>query len=302
MSVPTDSTPPPPREVWFLTGSQGLYGEETLQQVAEQSQAVAALLDAAGEVPVPVVWKPVLTSSDGIHRTAWRPTRDHRVRRCHRLDAHVLAGPDVDRRPGRVAHAAAAPAHPGQRVAAVGDDRHGLHEPQPGRARRPRVRLRPGPPRRDPQDRVGPRQRPGRAAPGRRLGAGRAGLGGGADAAAGPLRRQHAQRRGDRRRQGRGAVALGVSVNGYGGQRPGRRRRRRPTRRRRPAGRGVRRRLRRRARAAARRRAARVAALLGAIELGLRAMLEDRRFGAFTDELRGPRRAARSCPAWPCSG
>ena len=28
-------------EVWFLTGSQGLYGEETLEQVAEQSQEVA---------------------------------------------------------------------------------------------------------------------------------------------------------------------------------------------------------------------------------------------------------------------
>ncbi len=32
-------------EIWFLTGSQGLYGEETLQQVAEQSQRVAATLD-----------------------------------------------------------------------------------------------------------------------------------------------------------------------------------------------------------------------------------------------------------------
>ena len=30
------------REVWFVTGSQNLYGEETLRQVAEQSQAVAA--------------------------------------------------------------------------------------------------------------------------------------------------------------------------------------------------------------------------------------------------------------------
>ncbi|MFZ2260987.1 MAG: hypothetical protein WAV52_09665, partial [Luteococcus japonicus] len=29
------------REIWFLTGSQGLYGPETLEQVAEQSQAVA---------------------------------------------------------------------------------------------------------------------------------------------------------------------------------------------------------------------------------------------------------------------
>ena len=35
-------------EIWFLTGSQGLYGEETLQQVAEQSQRVAATLDEAG--------------------------------------------------------------------------------------------------------------------------------------------------------------------------------------------------------------------------------------------------------------
>ena len=48
-------------EVWFLTGSQGLYGEETLRQVAEQSQAVVAGLRAAHDIPVTVVWKPVLT-------------------------------------------------------------------------------------------------------------------------------------------------------------------------------------------------------------------------------------------------
>src|SRR3954469_10845895 len=45
-------------EVWFLTGSQGLYGEETLQQVAEQSQRVAAALDEAAEVPGRGGWKP----------------------------------------------------------------------------------------------------------------------------------------------------------------------------------------------------------------------------------------------------
>jgi L-arabinose isomerase len=27
-------------QVWFLTGSQALYGEETLRQVAEQSQQI----------------------------------------------------------------------------------------------------------------------------------------------------------------------------------------------------------------------------------------------------------------------
>ena len=55
-------------EVWFLTGSQDLYGEETLKQVAEQSQAVATEL--AGGLPVTVVWKPVLKSSDAIRRLA----------------------------------------------------------------------------------------------------------------------------------------------------------------------------------------------------------------------------------------
>ena len=34
-------------ECWFLTGSQGLYGEQTLRQVAEQSQRIAAALDEA---------------------------------------------------------------------------------------------------------------------------------------------------------------------------------------------------------------------------------------------------------------
>ena len=54
-------------EVWFVTGSQNLYGEETLRQVAEQSQAVA---DGLGDLPVKVVWKPVLKDSDSIRRLA----------------------------------------------------------------------------------------------------------------------------------------------------------------------------------------------------------------------------------------
>jgi len=54
-------------EVWFVTGSQTLYGEETLRQVADQSRQVAAGL--AG-LPVRIVWKPVLTDPDGIRRLA----------------------------------------------------------------------------------------------------------------------------------------------------------------------------------------------------------------------------------------
>ena len=52
------------------------------------------------------------------------------------------------------------------------EHRHGLHEPQPGRARRPRVRLHPDPARRRPQDRRRPRQRPAGDGPDRRLGPG----------------------------------------------------------------------------------------------------------------------------------
>ena len=52
-------------EVWFVTGSQILYGEETLRQVAEQSQQVAQGLQG---LPVRVVWRrcsPTRTASAG---------------------------------------------------------------------------------------------------------------------------------------------------------------------------------------------------------------------------------------------
>jgi len=65
--------------VWFLTGSQGLYGEETLRQVAEQSQAVATGLQGSSDIPVTVVWKPVLTDSDSIRRAVLEANADDSV-------------------------------------------------------------------------------------------------------------------------------------------------------------------------------------------------------------------------------
>ena len=53
---------------WFLTGSQGLYGPETLGQVEQQSRALVDQLNASGTLPVPVEWKPVLTDSGAIHK------------------------------------------------------------------------------------------------------------------------------------------------------------------------------------------------------------------------------------------
>jgi L-arabinose isomerase len=67
------------REVWFLTGSQDLYGEETLAQVAAQSQEVARALDASSDVPVKVVWKPVLKDSAAIRRAMLDANGDDKV-------------------------------------------------------------------------------------------------------------------------------------------------------------------------------------------------------------------------------
>ncbi len=53
-------------ELWFVTGSQHLYGEETLKQVAADSKAITAALDKAEAIPTKVVFKPVLTNSDAI--------------------------------------------------------------------------------------------------------------------------------------------------------------------------------------------------------------------------------------------
>ena len=65
--------------VWFLTGSQGLYGEETLRQVAEQSKAVAAGLAGSSDVPVTVEWKPVLTDAAAIRRAMLDANADDSV-------------------------------------------------------------------------------------------------------------------------------------------------------------------------------------------------------------------------------
>ncbi|MGI4853912.1 MAG: L-arabinose isomerase [Janthinobacterium lividum] len=53
-------------EIWFVTGSQHLYGAETLAKVASNSQAIAASLDGEATMPCRVIFKPVLTTPDEI--------------------------------------------------------------------------------------------------------------------------------------------------------------------------------------------------------------------------------------------
>jgi L-arabinose isomerase len=55
-------------EVWFVTGSQHLYGPETLDTVAEHSAEIARALSNVTAIPVRVVFKPVLTGPDEIRQ------------------------------------------------------------------------------------------------------------------------------------------------------------------------------------------------------------------------------------------
>jgi L-arabinose isomerase len=53
-------------EIWFLTGSQHLYGDEALKRVAEDSRAIGESLDRSGKLAARVVVKPTLTDPDAI--------------------------------------------------------------------------------------------------------------------------------------------------------------------------------------------------------------------------------------------
>lgn len=56
-------------EVWFLTGSQHLYGEETLKKVAADSQQIVTHLDNSAKIPVHIIFKPVLKTPEEIFST-----------------------------------------------------------------------------------------------------------------------------------------------------------------------------------------------------------------------------------------
>jgi L-arabinose isomerase len=53
-------------QIWFIIGSQHLYGPDTLDQVAKNSHKIADALNGAPEIPVQVVFKSVLTTPEAI--------------------------------------------------------------------------------------------------------------------------------------------------------------------------------------------------------------------------------------------
>ena len=54
-------------EVWFVTGSQHLYGAETLEKVAEHSRVIAGSLNDNEHLPVTVIWKPTVKTPEEIY-------------------------------------------------------------------------------------------------------------------------------------------------------------------------------------------------------------------------------------------
>ena len=53
-------------EVWFVTGSQHLYGQATLDAVARNSRSIVDGLTAKAALPAALVFKPVVTTADAI--------------------------------------------------------------------------------------------------------------------------------------------------------------------------------------------------------------------------------------------
>lgn len=66
------------KEIWFVTGSQHLYGPDTLLQVAADSRAITEALDNSPGIPVKVVFKPVLTTPESIFELCSEASHDSR--------------------------------------------------------------------------------------------------------------------------------------------------------------------------------------------------------------------------------
>jgi L-arabinose isomerase len=63
-------------EVWFITGSQHLYGPETLAKVAEHSKEISQYFDETDKIPVKVIYKPVVKAPEEIYETIAAANQD----------------------------------------------------------------------------------------------------------------------------------------------------------------------------------------------------------------------------------
>ena len=96
---------------WFCTGSQDLYGDECLAHVAEHAKIIVNALNASGNLPYEVVWKPTLITNALIRQTFNEANNDEELCRCHHVDAYILACKIMDPWSAGVQKTAASPAH-----------------------------------------------------------------------------------------------------------------------------------------------------------------------------------------------
>lgn len=64
------------KKVWFLTGTQDLYGEQTLNQVTKNSVSVVDGINKSGLVPLEVIHKPILKTPDEITKICIEASSD----------------------------------------------------------------------------------------------------------------------------------------------------------------------------------------------------------------------------------
>ena len=116
-----------PLQLWFVTGSQHLYGPEALARVAANSQQIAQALDHEAAIPCEVVFKPVMTTPEEI-RNLCRDANSSPECAGLILWMHTFSPrQDVDRGAQVAEQAVPAPPYPVQSRTALRDHRHGLY-------------------------------------------------------------------------------------------------------------------------------------------------------------------------------
>jgi L-arabinose isomerase len=63
-------------EIWFVTGSQHLYGPTALEQVAEDSREIVQALNASRKTSLKIIYKPTLTRSEEIRQLCLQANSD----------------------------------------------------------------------------------------------------------------------------------------------------------------------------------------------------------------------------------
>ncbi|MBE7213334.1 MAG: L-arabinose isomerase, partial [Gluconacetobacter diazotrophicus] len=66
----------PAPAIWFVCGSQHLYGPGPLAEVADHAKQIAAALDGAERLPLRVEYRPIVTTPDEIARTCAAASAD----------------------------------------------------------------------------------------------------------------------------------------------------------------------------------------------------------------------------------